>query len=225
LLPDPNGVSEAEKLLTEAQTAALINQLIAAQPAVAAGPGAGPADWLRQGLPMLIKQSDRLVLDADALNLIAADPDYYFPLLRERTMTAGRLPAILTPHPGEFRRLAPDLGLDDRQLAARGLAERSGCVVLLKGASTVIAVPAGPIWINPTGHNGLARGGSGDVLCGLIAGLLAQGLHPADAAVAGAYLHGLAADLAAGRLGHRAMLPGDVIASLGDAFYAAGWET
>jgi NAD(P)H-hydrate epimerase len=87
-----------------------------------------------------------------------------------------------------------------------------------------VAEPEGAVWINPTGHQGLARGGSGDVLCGLIAGFLAQGLAPLAAAQAGVYLHGLAAEAAGVKYGVRAMLPGDVIASLGEAFNRAGWE-
>lgn len=92
----------------------------------------------------------------------------------------------------------------------------------------MIAHPDGTIWINPTGNPGLAKGGSGDVLCGLIAGLLAQGLGSFEAAAAGAYLHGLAADLAAdlasGGTGTRALLPSDVLKAFGRAFAAAGWD-
>jgi ADP-dependent NAD(P)H-hydrate dehydratase / NAD(P)H-hydrate epimerase len=206
-----------------AQTEALIRRLIAGQPAVTAGPGAGRADWLAAALPLLISQAEHLLLDADALNFIAAHTDVYFPLLRARA-GLGLPPAILTPHPGEFRRLLPDCSLSDRQAAARQLAMASGCVAVLKGASTVVAEPGGIAWINPTGNDGLARGGSGDVLCGLMAGLMAQGLPPSTAATAGVYLHGKAADLAACRLGRRAMLPRDVIAALGETFRAAGWE-
>ena len=221
-----------ESLLTElpetgdpAAADTMIERLAAGQTAVAAGPGSGKAVWLARTLPLLIRQANTLVLDADALNLIADNREFYEPLLRARTAEIGLKPAILTPHPGEFRRLAPDIGLQNRQLAARQLALRCGCVIVLKGASTVVAGPDGPIWINPTGHDGLARGGSGDVLCGLIAGFLAQGLTAEDASVCGVYLHGLAAELAAGRLSRRAMLPRDVIAGLGDAFRQAGWES
>lgn len=223
LMPEQTTADPNEQLILAEETASLISTLIDSQTTVAAGPGAGPAAWLRRALPQIIRQATRLVLDADALNLIAADPEKFFPLLRGRT-AAGLEPAILTPHPGECRRLGPDLDLKDRQLAARKLAERCGCIIVLKGASTVIASHEGPIWINPTGNTGLARGGSGDVLCGLIAGLLAQEMTPFNAALSGVYLHGLAADLAAGRLGRRAMLPRDVIAAFGDAFRTAGWE-
>ncbi len=205
------------------ETAWLIEKLVVDQQAVAVGPGAGSAAWLKIALPILIAKAEYLLIDADALNLMASNSDQYFPLLRERA-EAGLAHPILTPHPGEFRRLAPGISTTDRQLAARQLAELCACVVVLKGASTVVAGPEGPIWINPTGQSGLARGGSGDVLCGLIAGLMAQGLNPRAAALAGVYLHGLAADLAAAKRGRRAMLPVDVIAMLGDAFRATGWE-
>jgi NAD(P)H-hydrate epimerase len=176
-------------------------------------------------LPQLIREASQLVLDADALNTIAGDPDKYLELLCDRVNRFNLPPAVLTPHPGEFRRLAPDLDLRDRQQSALELARRCSSVVILKGASTVVADPAGQIWINPTGHDGLARGGSGDVLCGLLAGLLAQGLQPVAAALCGVYLHGLAAEAAAERLSRRTMLPGDLIDSLGEAFRRAGWDT
>ena len=209
----------------EADLSALISRLLRGQPAVAAGPGGGQAGWLKTALPQLIREASQLVLDADALNTIAGNPDKYMKLLQDRVSRNNLPPAILTPHPGEFRRLAPDLDLRDRQHSALELARRCGSIVVLKGASTVIADPAGQILINPTGHDGLARGGSGDVLCGLLAGLLAQGLQPMAAAVCGVYLHGLAAEAAAERLSRRTMLPGDLIDSLGEAFRLAGWDT
>lgn len=201
----------------------LTDTLIKLKPAVAVGPGAGSGAWLRPALTRLIQSAEQLVLDADALNHIASDRPYYFSLLSNRP-DLGLPPPILTPHPGEFLRLAPEITLADRQAAARYLAKESRSFIVLKGASTVIANPDGSVWINPTGHEGLARGGSGDVLCGLITGLLAQGLPPEEAAVTGVYLHGLAADLAAKPLGHRAMLPSDVIHALPEAYRAAGWE-
>lgn len=224
LLPEPDADGGTAGVEAQARLEVVVQNLIAGQPAVAAGPGSGKSLWLSWTLPLLIRSVSRLILDADALNLIADDTACYFPLLQARP-AAGLPPVILTPHPGEFRRLAPDISLEDRQQAARQLAERSGCVVLLKGASTVIAGPDNRVLINPTGNDGLARGGSGDILSGLIAGLLAQGLNPLQAAACGAYLHGLAADLAAVRLSRRAMLPRDVIESLGAAFRKVGWES
>lgn len=206
---------------------ALLDQLIQNKQVVAIGPGAGQASWLGHALQRALTQSPAVVIDADGLNAIAAQPALYFPLLQARR-PAGLAPAVLTPHPGEFGRLAPDLDWHNRQQAAQTLAQRLDAIVLLKGASTVIAAPDGRLWINPTGNAGLAKGGSGDVLCGLIAGLLAQNLPAFEAAAAGAYLHGLAADLAAdlesGGTGRRALLPSDVLRALGRAFAAAGWE-
>ncbi len=216
-LPD----SDPERL------ASLIDNLIAGKQVVAIGPGAGRSPWLEQALTQALEQSPAVVIDADGLNAIARDLDIYLPRLHQRRAQGLDLP-VLTPHSGEFSRLAPDLDWSDRQLAASTLAARLDAVVLLKGASTVIAHPDGTIWINPTGNPGLAKGGSGDVLCGLIAGLLAQGLGSFEAAAAGAYLHGLAADLAAdlasGGTGTRALLPSDVLKAFGRAFAAAGWD-
>ena len=204
-----------------------IDQLMAKKQVVAIGPGAGQASWLNHALMQAIETSPSLVLDADGLNTLASDLAVYQEKLKTRRDRQLE-PAILTPHPGEFARLAPDLDWHDRQPSALELARRLDCIVLLKGASTVIAEPSGRLWINPTGNPGLAKGGSGDVLCGLIAGLAAQGLSAFEAAAAGAYLHGLAADLAAdlttGGTGSRALLPSDVLRALGRAFEAAGWE-
>jgi hydroxyethylthiazole kinase-like uncharacterized protein yjeF len=209
------------------QLFSLLEALIAGKQVVAIGPGAGRSPWLDQALTQALAQSPAVVIDADGLNAIARDIERYLPLLHQRRVTGHSLP-VLTPHPGEFSRLAPDIDWSDRQAAALALAIRLEAVILLKGASTVIAHPDGLVWINPTGNPGLAKGGSGDVLCGLIAGLMAQGLGSFEAAAAGAYLHGLAADLAAdlatGGTGTRSLLPSDVLKALGRAFAAAGWD-
>ena len=152
------------------------------------------------------------VLDADALNALAAGK------------YRGDLPAntILTPHPGEAARL---LGLTvpevqaDREGAAVSLAEKYHCVAVLKGHHTLVAAPDGTVWRNETGNAGLAKGGSGDILAGLTAGLLAAGLKqsrtPEDAAVCAVWLHGAAADRCAKRRSMTAMLPGDLFEDLG----------
>ena len=152
------------------------------------------------------------VLDADALNALAAGKYKW------------DLPAntILTPHPGEAARL---LGLTvpevqaDREGAAVSLAEKYHCVAVLKGHHTLVAAPDGTVWRNETGNAGLAKGGSGDILAGLTAGLLAAGLKqgrtPEDAAVCAVWLHGAAADRCAKRRSMTAMLPGDLFEDLG----------
>ena len=151
------------------------------------------------------------VLDADALNALAAGELGQFPLLPANT--------VLTPHPGEAARL---LGCSvaqiqtDRPAAAQELAERYGCVAVLKGSGTLIAAPGREMLHNPTGNPGLARGGSGDVLAGMLAALLAQGLAPFDAAACAVWLHGAAADRCAARTSQLTMLPHDILTDLAD---------
>lgn len=153
-----------------------------------------------------------IVLDADGINLLARHISIV------ETIQA---PLILTPHPAELSRL---LGCSmaqiqkDRIAAARQAVQRTGAVVVLKGHHTVIAAPSGELWVNPTGNPGMAVGGSGDVLAGMIAALVAQGLSPEDAARCGVYLHGAAGDRAAARLSQHAMLPSDMIDELGGLF-------
>lgn len=202
----------------------IMQEAVLAASAVAVGPGIGRPPWLSPLLDLLIACSKNLVIDADALNEISRDPQHFWERTRQRIRSGCQTPAVLTPHPGEFSRLAPDLSLNDRQKAAIALAERSGCMVVLKGADTIVAEPDGHAWINTTGQDGLSRGGSGDLLTGLIAGLMAQGLSPLQAACSGVFFHGLAGDLAAATYGRRAMLLSDVLEKLGSAWHQAGWE-
>ena len=174
-----------------AGAAAVIEPRLKSVDAVAIGPGWGQSDALRLLAAELYRTlPGPLVVDADALNLLAglSDP------LQEH---AG--PRVLTPHPGEFARLT---GRDtatiqrNREPLAREFASRHNVVLVLKGRRTIITDGA-TLHINPTGNSGMGTGGTGDVLTGLIAALLAQGLSPLDAARTGAHLHGLAGDLAA----------------------------
>ncbi len=148
------------------------------------------------------------VLDADALNALAG-----------QTGILGSLhaPAVITPHPGEMARLmevtSGDIQADRVGNAVKATADWN-VVTLLKGARTVVATPEGTVYINPTGNPGMASGGSGDVLTGIIASLIAQGLQPGRAAAAGAYLHGLAGDMAAKEKGMIGLVAGDIIAGL-----------
>ena len=163
--------------------------------AIALGPGLGQDERAVAELDRWIDAEASLVLDADALNLIAS----HAPLFRRLASrsTGGKPPAILTPHPLEAARL---LSTDakaiqaDRIEAALELARRTDSIVVLKGAGTVIAEPDGAWVVNTTGNPGLATGGTGDVLCGLVAALLAQGVAPSQAARAAVWLHGTAAD-------------------------------
>jgi len=146
-----------------------------------------------------------LVLDADALNVLAGSPE----VLRRL-----QVPAVITPHPGEMARL---LGItvkevqEDRLAVAARAASSFNVTVLLKGARSVVASPDGAVYINSTGNPGMASGGTGDVLTGAVAALLAQGLDPARAAAAAAFLHGLAGDLAAAQKGFMGLTAGDVL--------------
>ncbi len=143
------------------------------------GPGLGQFNpqILRQ---VIVNASGILILDADGLNQLAGNLDW----LSERPGAT-----ILTPHPGEFRRLFPDIDLADRFDAARDAAQRTGAWILLKGARTVISSPSGRLWVNPVGSAALARGGSGDVLAGLIGGLAAQTRDAQPATLAGVWWH------------------------------------
>jgi NAD(P)H-hydrate epimerase len=153
-----------------------------------------------------------LVLDADGLNALNGDLE----ALRARH-TAGA-PTVLTPHDGEYARLAGQPVGDDRVTAARRLADRAGAVVLLKGPATVVVEPSGDrgptgarVALNPTGTPALATAGSGDVLTGVIAAFLARGVPAFEAAAAGAWVHGRAGSLAAGVVGKSGVVASDLL--------------
>lgn len=183
--------------------------------AVALGPGMGTADETAEFVFSFIEKCRLpMVIDADALNIIAADRPRAMSLLKTRAEAT-----VLTPHPSELARL---LGLttaaiqSDRRSAVSQAALDFGCVVVLKGASTLIADANGDLSINGTGNAGMSTAGTGDVLTGIIATLLAQKLNAHVAAVAGAYLHGLAGDLAANQ-NFTGLIATDVIACLRQA--------
>lgn len=158
--------------------------------AVAIGPGMGTGVGATNVLQWVLESwSGPLLLDADAINLLAG---------RAHELAGRGIPPVMTPHPGELARLlelTTEAVVADRVAAAREAATRSGSVVVAKGFRTVIAGPDGETFINPTGDVGLASGGSGDVLTGLIGALLAQGLDPVRASVVGCWLHGRAGEL------------------------------
>lgn len=147
-----------------------------------------------------------LVLDADGLNALAGHTE----LLKRRTA-----PTVLTPHEGEFARLTGcALPVSDREGAAADFARTHNCVLVLKGHRTVTAAPDGRVWVNTTGNPGMARGGSGDVLAGVILSLVGQGFEPGEAAAMGVWLHGRAGDLCARELGEYGMTPTDMLGAL-----------
>lgn len=153
-----------------------------------------------------------LVIDADALNCICNKPEILKNL---------KAPAIITPHPGEMARLlhsTPKTVNSNRENTAIDFAKKFGVVTVLKGAGTIIASPDGEVYINHTGNSGMATGGSGDVLSGIIGSLLAQGASPINAAAAGVFLHGTIGNLAAEKLGKISMLPTDMIDMIPTAY-------
>lgn len=186
--------------------------------AVAVGPGIPTGDAMLEVLRELLADVRvPVVLDADGLNLVARKPQ-----LLEQVSA----PLVITPHPGEMARL---LGVStaevqaDRLETARTAAARFGAYVALKGARTVLAAPDGGAVINPTGNPGMGSGGMGDVLTGLLGGLLAQGVEPFDALQLAVYLHGLAGDRAAEETGRHALVAGDLLEHLPKLL--RGWET
>lgn len=179
--------------------------------AIGVGCGIGQMPETAAALSSLLQKAKTpLVLDADALNLLAQNPGWWRFLPRN---------SILTPHPKEFERLFGKSENDfERNDLQRLKAEEHGVFIILKGAHTAIACPDGSCYFNSTGNPGMATGGSGDVLTGVLTGLLAQGYSPCDAALLGVFLHGLAGDLAAKKLGETAMTAGDLIDFLGKAW-------
>jgi len=187
-------------------------ELIEKADALAVGPGLGREPGRRELVGSLVSASRRAVLDADALVAFAGSLPELARLSRGRSL-------VLTPHPGEFRTLFPDLASVrelDPWAAAASAAEASGATVLLKGVPTVVAVPGSSPLTLVAGNPGLATGGSGDVLTGLVCTALAQGLEPGCAAALGAQTLGRAADLAARRYTARALRPMDVVNALPD---------
>jgi NAD(P)H-hydrate epimerase len=175
--------------------------------ALAIGPGLGRDAATQRAVQRIVAEAPcRVVVDADALVAVGTDWSPF-----ERRRDRGFAPAVLTPHAGEYERLAGKPVGDDRLEAARALARDAGAVVLLKGPGTVIAQPDGDATIDTTGTGILASAGTGDVLTGVIGGLLAHGCSPFRAASAGAWLHGTAAELAGTR---DSLVASDLIAAL-----------
>jgi NAD(P)H-hydrate epimerase len=205
------GLDETEDGLVTAEAAAAV--LAQRCDVIAVGPGLGEGDGPRAFVHALLRTATTpLVLDADALNACAGDP----------SLLAGRdgRDLIITPHPGEMARLTGttvDHVQTHRIEVARDLATAQQIYVVLKGARTVVATPAGVVWVNLTGNPGMATGGTGDVLTGVVAAWLAQLLDADAACTLGVFLHGMAGDLAADRHGEVALIATDVADHLGPA--------
>ncbi len=181
--------------------------------ALAFGPGVGISGALQLVLEALLEQEQlRLMIDADGLNNLTKIKDWPAKLKAE---------LILTPHPGEMKRLWSGLFREqlpgERKRQAAQLAQRTKTIVALKGAGTVVT-DGEKVYINKTGNPGMATAGSGDVLTGVITALMGQGLSNFDAVVLGVYIHGLAGDITAKRIGQVSLMATDIIDALGEAF-------
>jgi hydroxyethylthiazole kinase-like uncharacterized protein yjeF len=181
--------------------------------AVAIGPGLGQQAETQKMVWKVVSTCPLpMVVDADALNAMGQGV---------AALKKLQKPLVLTPHPGEMARLTGKTVKEiqaDRWGMARSFTQEYGVVMVLKGAGTVVTDKSGALWINSTGNPGMAKGGMGDALTGIIGAFLAQGMAALDAARAGVFLHGLAGDLANEKLGARAMLTTDLIENLGAAF-------
>jgi ADP-dependent NAD(P)H-hydrate dehydratase / NAD(P)H-hydrate epimerase len=179
--------------------------------AIGIGCGIGKAGRTASALKIYLSQTTKpMVIDADALNLIADNPEMLLVIPKH---------SILTPHPKEFERLFGKTKDDFERLELlRNKAKSLKINILLKGAHTIVANTEGVCFFNSTGNAGMATAGSGDVLTGIITGLLAQDYEPTNAAILGVYLHGLAGDLAAEKIGQEALIASDIIEHLGFAF-------
>ncbi len=176
--------------------------------AVGIGPGMGTGPVTKNAYFKLLQEIKvPLIADADALNLVAGHPEM---------LPAG---TVVTPHPVEFRRMFGETGDSWQRLQLlREVAKKYNIVVVLKGAYTATALPTGEVYFNSTGNPGMATGGSGDVLTGIILSFLAQGLPPGDAAICGVYLHGLAGDLVSRKFSEHSLIASDISLFLGKAF-------
>ncbi len=186
-----------------------IQRLVADADCVALGPGLGTHRETVQLVRRIVHDIQApLVLDADGINALAGAAD---------NLKMRAAPTVVTPHPGEFARLT---GLGHEAIrsdpigSAQTLAGEADVIVILKGAPTVVAVPGGRTYVNPSGNAGMASGGSGDVLTGILAALLGQGMDPETAACLGVYVHGLAGDLCAERSCEAGLIAGDIAAAL-----------
>jgi len=204
--------SEGWGLIDFARSRAILPGLIEHADVLAVGPGLGQSDGIRELVRFLIAETDRpLIIDADGLNM----------LVGQTQLLAGlKRPAILTPHPGEFARLSgkdiPTVQQDRVKHAAELASTSEHLVVVLKGSGTVVT-DGQRYFVNSTGNPGMATGGSGDVLTGVIAALLAQKMPAFEAAQLGVFVHGLAGDLARDQIGEVSLLATDVLDFLAPA--------
>ena len=181
--------------------------------AVALGPGLSQHPETQQFVVEFVRQCEApLVVDADGLNALSEDLG---------VLSVAAAVRVLTPHPGEMARLCGTTSAQvqqDREGTARAFAESHGCTVVLKGHRTVVAGADGRVFVNTNGNSGMATGGTGDILTGLLGGLMAQGMEGMDAALLAVYVHGLAGDLAAEAWTERGMVASDLIGEIPEAW-------
>jgi NAD(P)H-hydrate epimerase len=212
-MPDRDGHFDARATIER------LAPLMEGKSALITGPGIGVSDDTRDLVAWLVNEGAQptrpLLIDADGLNVLSR--------LVPANSRLAHGPVVLTPHPGEMARM---LGVSnavvnaDRITAVRRLSETTGAYVLLKGARTVVATPDGAVFVNSSGNPGMATPGMGDVLSGIIGGLLGQGMSPTDALKLGVFVHGFAADLLAERVGPVGYLAGDLANELPAALKA-----
>lgn len=217
LAQTPGGTLSPEALARAVELAAE-RDVLALGPGISADPSTG--EFVRSLFAAPELSGTPMVIDADGLNAFAGDPGALDANGREA-------PVIITPHPGEMARLlgidTADL-LEDRIGPVMAYARTRNLIVVLKGYRTLIVAPDGETWVNLTGNPGMASGGSGDLLTGIIAALLAQRLDPVDAAILGVHVHGLAGDMAAEDVGEVSLMAGDQLEYLPDAFLVCAGE-
>ena len=204
-LSDKEGVFSEEALKE-------VLEILPGKTALAIGPGIGTERGAKKLTLELLKLSRvPMVIDADGINCLVGELE---------VLKSKKAPVILTPHPGEMARL---LGITSKEVQSqrielsREFAKKYGVILVLKGSRTVIAEPGGHVFINPTGNPGMASGGTGDILTGMIGGLLAQGMNPLEAAKLGVYLHGLSGDLAKEERGEVCLVATDLLKYLPQA--------
>ena len=192
----PMTLPDTEGALSEA-AGDVVTRRLAEMQAALVGPGLGKLPGTFAAVRAILRDTKcPIVLDADGINALAGHID---------VLDSREAPTILTPHDGEFRTLSGDWPGEDRLATALDWAKEHGCVLVLKGHRTIVAGPDGRAYLNTTGNDGMAKGGSGDVLGGLMTGLLGQGMPPLEAAAAAVWIHGRAGDLMAEKYGRRGM--------------------
>ncbi|HEV2117779.1 MAG TPA: NAD(P)H-hydrate dehydratase [Terriglobales bacterium] len=211
LMTEPLPETEAGTISLRAREYGRLDGIIEGKTVLAIGPGISRQTETSELVRMLVKSSQLpMVLDADGLNAFEGRAQEFI----------GR-PLVITPHPGEMSRLA-QLSVkqiqENRLKVAREFATRHGITTVLKGNRTLIAQADGKVWVNPTGNPGMASGGMGDILTGLVAGLLGQTKHATTAVLAAVYLHGLAGDVACEKTGEQSLIATDLLEALPEAF-------